>query len=161
SLKKLLNTQQTDLEAKQDQLKKDREALEKEAKAGKTPQDVLQRKAEAWQKRAVEVQNLSVQYDQEMQRQESQLTAPIYNKVVGILKRTASTDGYDMIINKAAVPHYRSDLDLTDRAIQMYNAANPVTGTKPSAPATPGSSTPAKATPAEPAPAQPAPKATA
>ena len=30
-------------------------------------------------------------------------------------------DGYDMVVDKQAVPYVRSDLDLTDRVIQSYN----------------------------------------
>ena len=152
SLRKYLDKTQSELDAKQAQLLKDREALEKEAQAGKTPKEALQKKVDAWQKAVAEAQSLSLEYERELSRKRAELTTPILNKIIGILKRIASTDGYDMIVDKAVVPYFRSDLELTDRAIQMYNAGNPDTGPKP---ATPDPKTPAK--PGQPAPTQPAP----
>lgn len=134
SLKKLFDSRQTELDAKQTQLQKDKEALDKEIAAKKTPQDVLQRKLENLQKAAAELQALTYDYQREMSRKESELTTPILNKILGILKRIASTEGYDMIVDKQVVPYFRSDLELTDRAIQMYNAGTSDTGTKPAAP---------------------------
>ena len=157
SLKKLFDSRQTELDTKQTQLQKDKEALDKEIQAKKTPNDVLQKKLENLQKTAAELQGLSYDYQREMSRKESELTTPILNKIITILKRLASTEGFDMIVEKQVVPYFRSDLELTDRAIQMYNAGTDA-GTKPTAPA-PGApakpaTTPAPATPAQkPAPA--------
>jgi outer membrane protein len=38
-----------------------------------------------------------------------------------IIRRLATSQGYDLVVDKAAVPYSRSDLDLTDRVITMYN----------------------------------------
>ena len=152
SLKKLFDSRQQELDQKQMQLQKDREALEKEAQTGKTPKDALQKKLDAWQRSAAEVQNLTYEYQREMSRKESELTTPILNKILGILKRIAATDGYDMIVDKSVVPYFRSDLELTDKAIQMYNAGSD-TGAKPATPAKPATTpapTPAPAKPATP-----------
>lgn len=150
SLKKLFDSRQTELDARQVQLQKDKEALDKEIQAGKTPKDTLQKKLENLQKTAAELQGLTYDYQREMTRKQNELTTPILNKILGILKRLASTEGYDMIVEKQVVPYFRSDLELTDRAIQLYNAGTDA-GAKPAAPA------PAKPAPAKPAPA-PAPK---
>ena len=160
SLKKLFDSRQTELDAKQIQLQKDKEAFDKEVQAGKTSKDVLQKKLENMQKAAAEIQGLTGDYQREMSRKESELTTPILNKILGILKRIAATDGYDVIVDKSVVPHYRSDLELTDRAIQMFNAGSDA-ATKP---ATPDPKAPAKPTtpaPTTPAPTAPAPKAAA
>ncbi|MFO0591472.1 MAG: OmpH family outer membrane protein [Polyangiaceae bacterium] len=153
SLKKLFDSRQQDLDAKQVQLQKDKDALDKEIQAGKTAKDVLQRKLETLQKNAAEIQGLTYDYQREMSRKENELTTPILNKILGILKRIAATDGYDMIIDKSVAPYFRSDLELTDRAIQMYNAGSADAGSKP---ATPDPKKPG--TPATPAPTTPAPK---
>jgi outer membrane protein len=67
-----------------------------------------------------------------------------------------------MIVDKQVVPYFRSDLELTDRAIQMYNSggdtgtkpATPTPGTKPGAAPAKPATTPAPAPkPAAPAPA--------
>ena len=39
------------------------------------------------------------------------------------IKRIAGTDGYDLIVDRATVAFSRSDLDLTDRVIQLANGA--------------------------------------
>ncbi|MEZ4294810.1 MAG: OmpH family outer membrane protein [Polyangiaceae bacterium] len=144
SLKKLFDSRQTELDQKQLQLQKDKEALDKEFQAKKTPQDVLQKKLENLQRTAAELQALTYDYQREMTRKENELTTPILNKILGLLKRIASTEGYDMIVDKSVVPYFRSDLEVTDKVIQMYNA-----GSDPA---------PKPATPAKPAPAAPAPK---
>jgi len=156
SLKKLFDSRQTELDAKQQQLQKDKEALDKEIQQGKTDKGILQKKLETLQKSAAEIQGLTYDYQREMSRKESELTTPILNKILGILKRIASTDGYDMIMDKSVVPYFRSDLELTDRAIQMYNAGSADGGVKP---ATPDPKAPKPAAPAAtaPKPAAPAP----
>lgn len=156
SLKKLFDSRQTELDTRQTQLQKDKEALDREYQTGKTAKDALQKKLENLQKTAQELQGLSYDYQREMSRKESELTTPILNKILGILKRLASTEGFDMIVEKQVVPYFRSDLELTDRAIQMYNAGSVDAGTKPGTP-TPG--TPAKPGTPAPAPTTPAPKA--
>ena len=39
-----------------------------------------------------------------------------------LIRRVASQSSYDMVLDRSAVPYVRSDLDITDRLIQMYNA---------------------------------------
>jgi outer membrane protein len=159
SLKKLFDSRQIELDAKNAQLQKDKEALDKEIQANKTDKATLQKKLENLQKNAAEIQKLTYDYQREMSGKENELTTPILNKILGILKRIAATDGYDMIVDKSVVPYFRSDLELTDKAIQMYNAGSPDTGKTTPAP---DNKTPVKpgspATTPAPAPA-PAPKA--
>jgi hypothetical protein len=53
------------------------------------------------------------------------------------IKRIAGTDGFDLIVDRATVAYARSDLDLTDRVIQMANggaAPAPQAATKTPAP---------------------------
>lgn len=86
------------------------------------------------------------------------MTTPILQGVLDAVKRIASQEGFEMVLEKSAVPYFRGDLELTDRAIQLYNSGQPG-GAAPGgkgAPAAPGAK-PAPAAPA-PAPAKPAPK---
>jgi outer membrane protein len=176
TLKKLFDTRQVELDTKQRALSQEKEELEREAQTGKTPKDVLQRKAESFQKRALEFQGLTYDVQREMQRKQNELTTPILQRILGIIRRIASQDGYEMILEKTAVPYFRGDLEITDRAIQMYNSgqtseapAGPQPKGAPGKPATPGkpaaeqpktSTTPAAPKPAteQPKPAAPAPK---
>jgi outer membrane protein len=168
NLKKLFDSRQIELENKQRALGQEKEDLDREAQAGKTSKEALQRKFEGLQKRAVELQGLTMDYQREMQRKEGELTTPILQRVLAIVRRIAAQDGYEMVLEKSAVPYYRADLEVTDRAIQMYNggltsdAAPAPTPGKAPAGSPPGTSPPAKpaagkpAAPAKPAPAKPA-----
>src|SRR5262245_22757485 len=57
TLKKLFDNRQIELDNKQRQLQADKDALEKEAQAGKASKDALQKKYENLQKQAAELQN--------------------------------------------------------------------------------------------------------
>lgn len=85
-------------------------------------------------------------YRREMQQKESQLMYPIVNQMLGLVRQLASKSGYDMVLNKEAVPYYRSDLDITDRVIQMYNSSQGAKGGAP-APKKPAGKDAPKATP--------------
>lgn len=157
TLKKLFDSRQVELDTKQRVLADERDKLDKEAQAGKTPKDALQRRFETWQRQAAELQSTMVDYQREMQRKESEMTTPILQKVLGLLRRLAAQEGYDLILDKSAAPYYRADLELTDRAIQMYNSgqagdAGPAKGAPPArgaAPAKPAGPAPKPAAPAK------------
>ncbi|MGK3994496.1 OmpH family outer membrane protein [Sorangium sp. So ce1024] len=150
TLKKLFDSRQVELDTKQRALADERDKLDKEAQAGKTPKDALQRRFETWQRQAAELQATMVDYQREMQRKESELTTPILQKVLGLLRRLAAQEGYDLILDKSAAPYFRADLELTDRAIQMYNSGQ--TGDAPAKAAPPkGAPQAAPAKPAAPA----------
>jgi outer membrane protein len=138
TLKKFFDKRQQELDAKQNELQKQREDIEKQAKV--LSQQALQKRMEDWQKQMVELQTVFVEYNKELQKKQGELTQPIYGKIMGLLRRLATQDGYDAILEKQAVPYLRNDLDLTDRIIQMYNgggagAAAPATSGAPAAPA--------------------------
>ncbi|MDI1482539.1 OmpH family outer membrane protein [Polyangium sp. y55x31] len=156
TLKKLFDSRQVELDAKQQKLQAEKEALEKDAQNKKVPQEQLQRRFETLQKQAAELQAIAMEYQREMQREETKATTPIYQGIIEIVKRIAAQDGFEMILEKTAVPYARADLEITDRAIQMYNSSRPGGG---AAPAKPGATTqPGKpASPGAPPPAAPAP----
>jgi outer membrane protein len=45
-----------------------------------------------------------------------------------VIKRLAAQEGYDLVVDRAMVAFVRTDLDLTDRAIQSYNAGGAAAG---------------------------------
>lgn len=135
TLKKLFDSRQVELENKQRALGQEKEDLDREAQAGKSSKEALQRKFEALQKRAVELQGLTVDYQREMQRKEGELTTPILQRVMAIVRRIAAQDGYEMILEKSAVPYFRGDLEITDKTIQMYNSGQTGDVGAPGAPA--------------------------
>jgi outer membrane protein len=120
TLKKFFDKRQQELDAKQTELQKQREEIEKQAKV--LSQQALQKRMEEWQKQMVELQTVFVEYNKELQKKQGELTQPIYGKIVAMLRRLATQEGYDAILEKQAVPYMRNDLDLTDKVIQLYNS---------------------------------------
>ena len=107
------NRRQKDLVAEEGELKQQQLVLSKAA---------FQRRYQHWQRRMLEVQNVAMRYQQEMLLTEKNLTAPIVDKLVVVIKRIANERGYDIVVAKATVPFSRSDLDITDIVIQRYNS---------------------------------------
>jgi outer membrane protein len=150
TLKKLFDNRQVELETKERALAAEKQKLDKEMQPGKPPSDALQRRIEAWQRQVAELQATTLEYQREMQRQESEMIMPLQRDVQKVLWELATKEGYDLILDRAAAPYYRADLDLTDRAIQMYNSGHGKGGTPPKG---------APAAPAKPAPKAPPPPA--
>lgn len=153
NLKKVQAKLQGDLESKQREFMTKRDAYEKDK--GKMSNDKRAQVEADLQQRVLEIQSMQMDSQREMQRQQNDVMLPIQQRVLGIVRRIAAQDGYEMVLEKSAVPYMRADLEITDRAIQMYNMGGdggPAAG-KP-APATPKPG----AAPAAPKPAAPAPK---
>jgi outer membrane protein len=121
-LKQLFDNRQTELDGKQKGFQESKTKLEKQAKQGKLSKQELQKRYDSLQKQASELQGMLVEYQREMQRQENELTSPIVTRMMTLIRRVASQNSYDMVLDRSAVPYVRSDLDITDRLIQMYNA---------------------------------------
>jgi outer membrane protein len=120
TLKKLFDSRQQELNKRQQDLAKQKEDIDKQAKV--MSQIALQKKADDWQKQMVELQTTFVEYNKELEKKQKELTDPIFERVVGSIKRLAGTEGYDLIVDRATVAFSRSDLDLTDRVIQLANS---------------------------------------
>jgi outer membrane protein len=161
TLKKIYETRQVDIEAKQRQLLEDKNALEKEAAKPNMDQAAVRKKYEKLMQLDADIQRAELERQREMQRKEAELTAPIYSGILEAVKRIAAQDGYEMVLEKSVVQYFRSDLEVTDRAIQMYNGGQVSPGKGPASPLPPavkGAPAPAPA-PGKPAPpASPAPK---
>ena len=156
TMRKLFDGHQANIENQQRKLQADKDALEKEAQIGKTSKEVIQKKAENLQRQFAEFQNAVVDSQREMQRKQDEMTYPIEQGIRDAVKRIAAQDGFEMVLEKSAVPYFRGDLEVTDRAIQMYNsgAGGGVAPVGKPAPAAPGKPA-APAAPATPAPAKP------
>jgi outer membrane protein len=131
ALKKHFDKRQRELDDKQNALQKEREDIEKQKDV--LSKQALQARVEKWQKEMAELQTVFVDYNKELQKKQGELTQPIFQKAMGIIRRIATQNGYDMVIDKQAVPYNRSDLDLTDRVITEYNQS----ASAPAAPTTP------------------------
>jgi outer membrane protein len=150
TLKKLFDKRQRELDEKQNSLQNERTEIEKQRAV--LSKEALAKRVEQWQRDMLQVQSVFVEYNKELQQKQGELTAPIVQKTVGIIRRIATQEGYDVVVEKQATPYFRSDLDLTDKVITTYNRG----GTTAPAAATPA---PAAAPAPAPAPAPAAPKA--
>jgi outer membrane protein len=143
TLKKLFDSRQHELDKKQDDLMKERDDIEKQREV--LSKAAFTKRVDKWQREMMQLQTVFVEYNKELQKKQSELTQPILQKAMTLIRRVATQAGYDMVVDKKAVPYYRSDLDLTDRVITLYNQGGadvPAAAPKPAAAA---GSTPSKA----------------
>jgi len=127
-LKQLFDVKQAELDDKQKALQQGKADLEKDAKTGKMSKAELQKKYDTLQQQAMDFEKLAVDYQREMQRQDNELSTPIVQGLMALVRRVSSQNGYDVVIDKQAAPYFRSDLDITDRIIQLYNADEGLSG---------------------------------
>jgi outer membrane protein len=119
TLKKLFDKRQKELDQKQKDLQKEREELEKNRAQINT--EAMAKRVETWQREMAQVQAVFVEYNKELQQKQNELTQPIVQKTVGIIRRLATQEGFDLVLERQAATYFRADLDLTDRVITLYN----------------------------------------
>ena len=136
TLKKLFDAKQVELNRRQAELQKQKEDIDKQAKV--ISKEAYSKRLEELQKQMMELQTVFVDYNKELDKKQKELTEPIFEKIMGIVKRIATTENFDLVVDKATVAYVRTDLDLTDKCIQMYNSG----GAGAPAPATSGSAAP-------------------
>jgi outer membrane protein len=119
TLKKLFDNRQRELDKKQTDLQKEREDIDKQKDV--LSKVALAKRIDKWQQEMVQLQTVFVEYNKELQKKQGELTQPIFQKAMGLIRRLATQDGYDLVVDKQAVPYVRSDLDVTDRLITLYN----------------------------------------
>jgi outer membrane protein len=139
NLKKLFDSRQQELDRKQKDMQKEKDDIEKQAKV--LSKEALATRADAWQKKMMELQQVFMEYNKELEKKQKEITDPIFERVMGIVKRLASTENFDLVIDKNTVAFVRTDLDLTDRCIQIYNSGGAVSA-PPTSPS-PGGAAPA------------------
>ena len=118
-LKKTFDKRQQELNSRQNELQATKVDIEKQA--GVLSREALQKRMEDWQKRMLELQQVFLDYNKELQNKQADKTQPIVKKMISIIGDVAKKNGYDMVVDKQAVPYARADLDLTDQVVQMYN----------------------------------------
>jgi outer membrane protein len=135
NLKKLFDSRQQELNAKQTAMQKEKDEIEKQSRV--ISKEALAARADAWQKKMMELQQVFMEYNKELEKKQKEITDPIFEKVMGIVKRLATTENFDLVIDKTTVAYVRTDLDLTDRCIQIYNSGGAVSAPTPSGPSAP------------------------
>ena len=131
TLKKVFDSRQRELDKKQVDLQKERDDIEKQR--GVLSQEALTKRVEKWQRDMMQLQTVFVEYNKEMQKKQNELTQPIFQRAMGLIRRLATQKGLDLIVDKQAVPYVRSDLDLTDQLITLYNSGGAAGAAEPGA----------------------------
>lgn len=121
-LKRLFKQRQQELDKRQGELKTLKENIEKNAEVW--ARDVLQKRAEEYQKAYIELQQQYVEYQRELAEKEAEMTQVIIARMESILRRIGQAEGYTLIIerNEAGVVWVPGNLDVTDDVIQRYNS---------------------------------------
>ena len=130
TLKKVFDNKQRELDKKQEDLQKEREDIEKQRDV--LSKTALAKRVDKWQREMMALQGVFVDYNKELQKKQGELTQPIVQKIMGTIRRLATQDGLDLVIDKQAAPYVRSDLDVTDRIITLYNQGSGDEGKAPS-----------------------------
>jgi outer membrane protein len=134
NLKKLFDSRQQELNRKQNELGKQKEEIEKQSKV--LSKEALSKRVDDWQKQMNDLQGVFMEYNKELEKKQKEITDPIFEKVLMIVKRLATTENYDLVVDKNTVAYVRGDLDLTDKCIQIYNSGGASVAPAP-APAAP------------------------
>lgn len=154
-LKKLFDKRQQELDTRQDRLQRERGDIEKQSRV--LSRDALQRRTDEWQRQMQELQGVFMEFNRELQKKQNELTQPILTRVLVVVRQVASQEGYDGVFDRNVVPYVRSDLDITDRIIQRYNASSPTPAVPDGSGAPAAGPPPAATRPAAPPTAPPGP----
>jgi outer membrane protein len=120
TLKKLFDSKQRELDKKQEDLTREHDDIEKQRDV--LSRGALAKRADKWQRDMMQLQQKFVEYNQEMQKKQNDLMQPVVQKTTTIVRRLAAQEGFEAIIDRKAMLYFRTDLDLTDRVITMYNS---------------------------------------
>jgi len=146
TLKKVFDNKQRELDKKQEELQKERDDIEKQRDV--LSKAALAKRVDKWQREMMQLQTVFVDYNKELQKKQGELTQPIFQKTMGVIRRLATQEGFELVVDKQAVPYVRNDLDVTDRVITLYNqgAGDSEGGKAPPADKTKGAGVPAPLT---------------
>src|SRR5580704_16632396 len=97
TLKKEFDKKQQELNKKQGDLQKQKEDIDKQSKV--LSKDAYQKKLEELQKQMQELQSLFVDYNKELEKEQKEKTEPIFEKIMAIVKRIATTENYDIVVD--------------------------------------------------------------
>lgn len=120
TMKKLFDKRQADLDAKQSELARAKDDIDKQSRV--LSREALQKRMEDWQARMIKLQTDFVEYQKELAKKQGELTGPIIRKMKETIARLAKKNGYEAVLDAQQAAYVRSDLDLTEQVIQLYNS---------------------------------------
>lgn len=127
-LKAEFDKKQKELDAKQDELKKEYSSLEALAREGVVAPDKLREKQMDLERRVKEV----TQYWQEAQKglsdRERKATQSLFIRMSAVVQSIAQAEGFDFVFEKATLVYAPESLDITNELVRKYNAKFPAAG---------------------------------
>lgn len=127
--KKAKSDLESEVNKKRAELKKEEEDLKKATEDFQKQSLALNEKARTarqteLQQRFMKLQEKSGMYTQELQQKERDLTAPIVQKLKGIIQNIAKQKGYTMVIekNETTVLFSQDSDDLTTEVVKAFNS---------------------------------------
>ncbi len=109
------------IETKKEELQKLIEEFEKQ-------QLVLSEKARADKQRLIDekssaLREMIIQYQQELQKKDQELTRSIINEVSGIVEEIAKRYGFTLVVekNEGGILYFKNGLDITDKVLKEYD----------------------------------------
>lgn len=114
------NKRKKDIEAKQADIKKMGEDLEK--KKGVLSDEAMQKKQAEIQEEMMKYQELVGKNQVEIQKKQNDLTAPILEKMKNILDKVAKAEGYTVVLekNEQSVLWIKAEYNITDKLVQEF-----------------------------------------
>ncbi|HTS80649.1 MAG TPA: OmpH family outer membrane protein [Myxococcaceae bacterium] len=137
-LEALKDQKQKDLDKAQDALKKDKDTFDKQAAT--MTEAARNDKAEALQKRFIDLQQSFEKGRQELAQKETEEFQPIVQKMRNVIQALAAKEQFTMVFEAGGIAYAPDSLDLTPQLVRTYNEQNKVKAS---------SSAPAAAAPAK------------
>lgn len=118
-LEREMNRRQTELDRKQTEF--ERFATELQSSFDMLSDDAKATRMQSYQEKAMELQQLYANHQQELARAEAEATSKIVERVIAVVRDIATRGNYTMILDSAAIIYSGSGTDITTQVITAYN----------------------------------------
>jgi outer membrane protein len=123
-LKGIFDRKQKELDAKQNELKKLKEDLDKQRASGLLTPAKIAEKEQELQKKFLDLQQLYLKHQKDLSEEEGKVTREIFRRMQGIIANIAASEGFSFIFEKseANLLWAKAEFDLTSQVVRRYNA---------------------------------------
>lgn len=121
SLEAAMSPRRKELEEKQAALEKMAQDLRKQSVV--LAADAKAKKEAEYQEQAMAFQQMSMRYQQDLERMFNQVNEDLRLKLEGVLEQVAKKKGYTLVIEKSLIMYQADGMDLTDELVKAYNSA--------------------------------------
>lgn len=126
TLRKLFEKRQKDVDARKADLERMYDDIGRQQ--GVLSRETFGKRMEDFQKRTADFQTQFLKVNEELQKKQAELVSPIDQRMMRVISRVAKKNGFDVVVDAQAALYARSDLDVTDQVIQLYNGGGDDSG---------------------------------